>query len=206
MKQKTRPPAQLLTPIEEEVLVSKVLDLDTRGFSPTIAMVGDMANTLLAIRTTRRVGDRWAQRFVQRRIELKTRFSRRYDYQRALCEDPNALNAWFTLVANMRAKYGILDCDFYNFDETGFAMGVIAPGMVVTGSEQRGKRKKVQPGNTEWATAINCISGSGYSLPPYLLLKGSVHLLNWYTESNIPHDWVIKPTPNGWTDNETGLD
>jgi hypothetical protein len=26
----------------------------------------------------------------------------------------------------MRAKYGIQDCDFYNFDETGFMMGVIA--------------------------------------------------------------------------------
>ena len=49
----------------------------------------------------------------------------------------------------MRAKYGILDCDFYNFDKTGFVIGVIAPGIVVTGSEQRGKRKKVQPGNTE---------------------------------------------------------
>ena len=32
---------------------------------------------------------------------------------------------WFRLVENMRAKYGIVDSDFYNFDETGFAMGMI---------------------------------------------------------------------------------
>jgi uncharacterized protein YifN (PemK superfamily) len=32
----------------------------------------------------------------------------------------------------MRAKYGVLDCDFYNFDETGFMMGIIYTTMVVT--------------------------------------------------------------------------
>ena len=89
---------------------------------------------------------------------------------------------------NIRAKYGILDCDFYNFDKTGFVIGVIGSGMVVTGSERHGQRKKVQPGNQEWATAINYISGGRYSLPPFLLVKRSVHFSNWYTESNIPHD------------------
>lgn len=44
-------------------------------------------------------------RFVQRRAELKMRFSHAYDFQRALCEDPNALNAWFRLVANIKDKY-----------------------------------------------------------------------------------------------------
>jgi hypothetical protein len=32
----------------------------------------------------------------------------------------------------MRAKYGVLDYNFYNFDETSFMMGVICPVMVVT--------------------------------------------------------------------------
>ena len=35
------------------------------------------------------------------------------------------IGAWFRLVENMRGKYGIQDCDFYNFDETGFMMGMI---------------------------------------------------------------------------------
>jgi hypothetical protein len=35
----------------------------------------------------------------------------------------------------MKAKYGILDDDMYNFDESGFMMGVIANKLVVTGSE-----------------------------------------------------------------------
>ena len=91
-----------------------------------------MVNSLLATRREKPVGKLWAHRFVQRRPELKTRLSRAYDFQRALCEDPNQINAWFRLVANMRAKYGIQDCDFYNFNETGFMMGVIGSSMVVT--------------------------------------------------------------------------
>ncbi|EDN99094.1 hypothetical protein SS1G_13954 [Sclerotinia sclerotiorum 1980 UF-70] len=32
------------------------------------------------------------------------------------------------------------------------------------------------------------------------------HLSNWYTEGDLLYDWLIKPTTNGWTDNETGLE
>ncbi|ELQ43967.1 hypothetical protein OOU_Y34scaffold00116g6 [Pyricularia oryzae Y34] len=106
----------------------------------------------------------------------------------------------------MKAKYGIQDCDTYNFDETGFMMGQICGHMVVTGSERRGKSKKIQPGNREWATAICCISGDGYDVPPYLIVKGVHHLANWYTKGGLPATWRIKTTPSGWTNNETGLD
>jgi hypothetical protein len=78
----------------------------------------------------------------------------------------------------MRAKYGVVDCDFYNFDETGFMMGQICPGMVVTRADRRGKAKRVQPGNREWATAIICINGEGWSVPPFLVVQGRNHLAN----------------------------
>ena len=44
---------------------------------------------------------------------------------------------------NTKAKYGILDEDTYNFDETGFMMGMITTGMVVTTLDGYGKAKKV---------------------------------------------------------------
>jgi len=49
----------------------------------------------------------------------------------------------------MRAKYGILDYDFYNFDKTGFMIGVIYPTMVITCADRCGRGKAVQPGNRE---------------------------------------------------------
>jgi hypothetical protein len=44
--------------------------------------------------------------------------------------------------------------DIYNFDETGFMMGVISTKIVVTRSEGRGRAKKVQRDNREWVTVI----------------------------------------------------
>lgn len=195
-----------LTDLEEESILQYILDLDSRGFAPRLASVEDMANLLLESRGALRVGKNWAYRFVQRRPELKTRFNRVYDFQRALCEDPELIGAWFRLVENMRAKYGIVDSDFYNFDETGFMMGIISSSMVVTRADRRGRGKAVQPGNREWATAIVCINSEGWSVPPFLVVQGKNHLASWYTDGGLPSDWVIKPTNNGWTNNETGLE
>jgi hypothetical protein len=41
-------------------------------------------------------------------------------------------------------KYGIQDEDIFNFDETGFQMGMILTGIVITGSERRNQPKAVQ--------------------------------------------------------------
>jgi hypothetical protein len=93
----------------------------------------------------------------------------------------------------------------YNFDETGFVMGVIMSGMVVTGTERRANPKKVQPGNREWVTAIESINAEGWALPPFIIVAGQYHLSSWYRDSNLPADWTITTTTNGGTDNEMGL-
>ena len=201
-----RNPRHILTSFEDDTFVRYILDLDTRVFSPRISGVEDMANSLLAARHAKPVGKQWAYRFVKRRPELKTRMTRSYDFQRALCEDPDQINAWFRLVFNMRAKYGIEDTDFYNFDETGFMMGVICSNMVVTRADRLGRSKKLQPGNREWATAIECISSDGFVLPPFLILQGLNHLASWYTECGLPNPWMINTSANGWTSNDTALE
>jgi hypothetical protein len=139
---------------EEDVIVQHILDLDLRGFPPRLAAVKDMADSLLAERHRDPVGQNWAATFVKRRPELKVKFNRKYDYKRALCEDPEIIQGWFRLAENMKAKYGILDEDTYNFDESGFMMGMISTGAVVTNSERRGRPKSVQPGNREWTTVV----------------------------------------------------
>ena len=48
---------------------------------------------------------------------------------------------------NVKVKYGILDNDLYNFNETGFIMGIIIVTMVVTTSNGRSRAKQAQPGN-----------------------------------------------------------
>jgi hypothetical protein len=85
-------------------------------------------------------------------------------------------------------------------------MGVITPKMVVTRADRQGRNKSIQPGNREWAIAIVCINGEGWTLPPFLVLQRRVYLTNWYIEIGLPSDWVIKITPNSWIDNTTALE
>jgi hypothetical protein len=148
-RRNSAPNSKRLTRIEEETIVQYIIELSTRAFSPRLRGVEDMANQLLRVRDAPPVGKLWAHRFVKRQPELRTRWTRRYDYQRAKCEDPKVIGEWFALVRNVKAKYGIVDDDIYNFDETGFMMGIICAGMVVTTSDGRGKTKLAQPGNRE---------------------------------------------------------
>ena len=106
-KAEKRNSQHILTVSEEDTLVQYIIDLDTRGFPPRIESVRDMANLLQATRQATPVGKLWPYNFIRRRPELKTRFSRAYDFQRALCKDPKLIEEWFRLVANMRSKYGI---------------------------------------------------------------------------------------------------
>jgi len=141
------PKSAKLTKLEEETIVKYVLDMGSRSYPPRMGAVEDMANHLLQNRGQQRLGKNWTSNFIKRQPELRTRSFRRYDYQRAQCEDLDAINAWFRLVRNTIAKHGIQDADIYNFDETGFMMGVITSGMVVTSSERRSRAKMRQPGN-----------------------------------------------------------
>lgn len=125
-RSETRANSHKLTQNEEESLVQWILSLDRRGAPPRPSHIREMANILLAARGTtpiQTVSANWASKFIQRRNELKTRWNRRYDYQRAKCEDPKVIREWFDRVQITIMQHGIAQEDIYNFDETGFAMG-----------------------------------------------------------------------------------
>jgi hypothetical protein len=102
-------------------------------------------------------------------------------------------------------QYRIADEDIYNFDETGFAMGLVATAKVVTRAEMISRPFLVQPGNCEWVTSIECINCMGWALPPCIIFKGKVHIEGWYEDNALPHNWRIEVSANGWTTDEIGL-
>ena len=116
-----------------------------------------------------------------------------------------SIKRWFKLVHSIKEKYGILNDDTYNFDETGFMMGVITSQLVIMGSERCGKRKGIQPGNCEWTTVINSINASRWWIPPFIIFQGKQHINTWYNDSARMEDWVIGVSANGWTTNEHGV-
>ena len=81
---------------------------------------------------------------------------------------------------------GILQEDIYNFDETGFAMGLIATTKVVTRAEIYGYPSLLQPGNCEWVTAIKTINATGWALPSCIIFKAAYFKEAWFQESSLP--------------------
>ncbi|KAM4061440.1 DDE superfamily endonuclease [Hirsutella rhossiliensis] len=165
-----------LTATEETALVQWILSMDERGMPPTVAYTRRMANLLLSERGKDPVGENW----------VRKQSTRRYDYQRAKCEDPK----------RSKDEMGILDEDVYNFDETGFQME----------SLQRRESLPVltQPGNREWVTVIESINCQGWALPAKVIFQGKLHQASWY-ESGVPDDWHIAVSENGWTSDDLAL-
>ena len=106
-----------------------------------------MADKLLAARGGEPVGKKWVDRFVTRSDKLKIAFNRAKDYQRILQEDLEIIGAWFKLIEETKAKYGVHDDNVHNFNETGFQMGVIGSIKVVTGAKRRARLELIQPGD-----------------------------------------------------------
>ncbi|EED17288.1 pogo transposable element, putative [Talaromyces stipitatus ATCC 10500] len=164
-----------------------------------------MANYLLSQHGDQRVGDKWVYNLVQRRPEIESKFSRKYNYDRAKCEDPKIIQGHFDRVRDIISEYGILPEDIYNFDETGFAMGLCATAKVITGSDRYARPKLLQPGNREWVTAIEATNSTGWALPSYVIFKAKKNVrLGWFDE--LPDDWRINISDNGWTTDQIGLE
>ena len=193
-----------MSQLDEDTLTKWILSMDDRGVAPRQAMVRRMANTLLTVTGTDVVGKNWVYEYIKRTPAIQTRFSRRYNYSRALQEDPRTLREWFQRVEDTITRYGILPDDIYNFDETGFAMGLVSTAKVVTRAEYYGRRSVLQPGNREWVTTVETINALGWYLPPLIIFKGKRYIESWFC-SDLPDDWRFEVSPNGWTNDEIGL-
>ncbi|CEL07703.1 hypothetical protein ASPCAL10858 [Aspergillus calidoustus] len=118
------------------------------------------------------LGKNWVTGFIKRHESIKSRFARKYNYQRALREDPKAMTKLFDSLKALRKNNAIQLQDIYNFDETDFAMGLIATTRVVTRAEMLGKPHLIQPGQREWVTAIECVGSTGFVVLPCIIFKG----------------------------------
>ena len=90
-RRNTVPINRKLTTTEESTLIEWILSMDQRGLAPRSDTVRQMASLLLQKRSqdnTLTVGKQWVYNFVRRHQELKSRYNRKYDYQRAKYKDP----------------------------------------------------------------------------------------------------------------------
>ena len=111
---------------------------------PTLFLGGvrEIANLLHKKRTTPVISvcEKWVYNFVKRRPRLSSRFSKRYNYKRAKYKDPKIIKEWFNLIEKTILQFSIDPDDVYNFDKTGFVIGLIATTHVISRSDFYGRR------------------------------------------------------------------
>jgi hypothetical protein len=96
-------------------------------------------------------------------------------------------------------QYGITIEDVFNFDETGFAMGLISGSgarKAVGSLNNVGRITVIEPGNRKWVTTIECVNATGWIIPPFIIFDGKVHLRYWYDQP-LPKDIRTGLSDNG---------
>ena len=113
---------QKLSKTEESTLSRWILDMDKCGLPVQLSTVYHLAWLLLSacLSSQSVIGEHWVNHFIKCHSELKSKYTRKYNYQQAKCEDPGLIQAWFECVKETIQWYGILEEDIYNIDETGF--------------------------------------------------------------------------------------
>jgi len=100
---------------------------------------------------------------------------------------------------------GLQRDDIYNFDETGFQVGVGRDQWIIT-LDPNHPLYLGSSTSCELVTCSEVISGDGYVLPPIVILPGTLHLDNWVTKPNLDHDVLIAVSETGYSNDHLALD
>ena len=119
------------------------------------------------------------------------------------------VNTHFSKVRALQHKFNITELNTYNVDEKVFRLGISDRAKVICKRRERGMtRKLATDGNRELITVIECISGDGRVIPPFIIYKGSAHYMGWYQhlDSKATEGWKFVYTSTGWTNRVLGLE
>ena len=85
-------------------------------------------------------------------------------------------------------------------------MGLVATAKVIMQDDHIGRPVLTQSGNCEWVTVVEAINSYGWALPPMVIFAGKTHRTTWYENNQIPLEWSIAVSDNGWTNDKLGLE
>ncbi|KAJ5712175.1 hypothetical protein N7488_006331 [Penicillium malachiteum] len=115
---------------QEKALCVYIDQLDKARIHIKPAQITKSANFILSLAHTDpstllpKIGEHWVKRFLHRHPEYYRRRRRALDIERKQALDKRAIEKWFSEYQTIITKRGINPSDIYNFDETGFRIGV----------------------------------------------------------------------------------
>jgi len=201
-----------LSPDQELALCQYWNRLDEIGLPARCRHIGSYANAILArahhdsSTPAPTISRMWTGRFLQRHPEYLIRKQKTLDVKRKELEahDIDDLNGWFDRYKSIRDKKGILPQNTYNFDETGFRIGIGKDQWVVTRDSKK-PLSFASSTNQELVTVIETISGDGAVLPPMIIVSGKLQMEDWFTKTNLPGDVLLGVSETGYSNDVLGI-
>lgn len=156
------------------------------GLVPKRKQIEAAANSILREAygvTSLRVSEHWIKRFLGRHPEYYRRRRRALDLERMQAHDKSSIELWFRSYHDAIERYGITPQDIWNFDETGFQIGVGKDQFIIT----REPKKKIFSGantNRESVPVIEAVNTTGSVISPLIVLSSRQALLRWFDHIN----------------------
>ena len=203
---------QRLPPAAEKALQWMIIRLIEQGHPPRYSTIRELAFGWIQTNSAtsqyiQPLGVNWHEGFMARHPDLRAKWSRAIDQQRAFTNNPSLIYHWFQLFSETKARYNIADEDVWNIDEKGYMMGVSAGAKVVLHRSIK-EAFTSMPGNREWVTCIEAVRINGEVIPPYIIFKGKQTLSEWWEEIQSPqcslYNACIGVSTNGWSDSDHG--
>ncbi|KAJ5835639.1 hypothetical protein N7447_001665 [Penicillium robsamsonii] len=194
-----------LDPSQEASLIRWIELLNSVYTPPTALDIEGAANRILQhCGSDRQVSKMYGYQFIARlppHITLRTQ--KPMEKARIEAELHGELVHWYKVFGQFLKKNKIQAHELYNWDETGFQLGIGTKENVASTRE----RETIATGGIgQNITGIKCISADGWVMHPWFLMRGSEQMEDWYDNDNDPSNYrVIKPTTKGWTDDKTAI-
>ena len=203
-RQVARQKQQLLSPTQEALISTWVLDCEQGGYSISHAQLREFA--LLLLSSTggpSTLGHNWSSRFLYRHPELRTKIGKKIDHLRFDNTTPALLQDWFDRLSTVIHTDKIRPENIYNADEKGIALGV-CHGSTVIGTSLTSTALLKRAENREWVSIIETISANGRKLRPVVICKDKSLQSSWFRDGQVPN-WLYTYSENGWTSNDIAL-
>jgi len=181
---------QKLTPAEEEVLVTSILEASRHGFPPThrqIAMEADCIQLARLGESYQPVGKKWVDEFLRRHNKtIKTHWSAPLSTIRAQSANPRAIYNFLTDLVKREVVDKCVPPELlYQIDETS-APQQLGIKLRVVGPRESRRQHLQESGTKENITILVTICADGVALPPTIVFK------NKELPEDIHHDNVAK--------------
>ena len=202
-----RPNGRKLDEAQESALCRYIDYLDSIYIPPSRQDIAATANEILTAghvdpsSPAPTIGGHWLNRFMKRHPEYHIRRQRAMDIERKKCLDKDTAREFFAKYQEVITSHGIPPEDIWNFDETGFNIGVGRDRWIIT----REPKRQISSGinsNREYATVIEAISATGIAIAPTVILSAKLLMHRWF---DIVGDKGIAVTETSYLNNALAI-